>query len=246
MLALSNIAAYAYSTNLSVCVAILIGLSNRCSKSMQHCTGVCDKWSCQRMCRHGQCIGLQSDVQQWLFAGGDLQLLTWGLVWSARVQWFVQNCFYVCWAYYCTANPCSTAPTSVTNGVVSSACAGTASGSSCNPTCNSGYSLVGTYSCSLGAWSGAPVCSGLFKPAFMSLALLFSQSVHHRADVCDKWSCQCMCGHDQRFELQSDLQQWLFAGGHLQLLAWGLVWIARVQWYVFISGRGHSRRRDSS
>ena len=43
------------------------------------------------MCRHGQCIGLQSDLQQWLFAGGDLQLLAWGLVWSARVQWFVLN-----------------------------------------------------------------------------------------------------------------------------------------------------------
>ena len=63
MLALSNIAAYAYSTNLSVCVAILIGLSNRCSKSMQHCTDVCAKWSCQQcMCGHGQRFELQSDV----------------------------------------------------------------------------------------------------------------------------------------------------------------------------------------
>ena len=57
-----------------------------------------------------------------------------------------------------SANPCSIAPP-VANGVVS-ACEGTVSGSSCSPTCTSGYSLVGTYSCLLGTWSGTPVCNG--------------------------------------------------------------------------------------
>jgi hypothetical protein len=53
----------------------------------------------------------------------------------------------------CCGNPCKlTAPT---NGLAGPCPASLASGSSCTPTCNSGYTVYGSYSCSAGALSGA-------------------------------------------------------------------------------------------
>jgi hypothetical protein len=68
---------------------------------------------------------------------------------------------------------CGSVPAAVANGNVG-ACMGTASGVSCAPTCNSGFTAVSQYVCVAGLWTGAPSCSGE-SPCFPLCARSCSQ-----------------------------------------------------------------------
>jgi len=58
----------------------------------------------------------------------------------------------------CTATPCD-ASAAPTNGAVGTCTNSLASGASCSPTCDSGYTLSGTISCSAGTLTDTAVCS---------------------------------------------------------------------------------------
>ena len=55
-----------------------------------------------------------------------------------------------------TELPCSAAPLSIDNGIVPTCL--NASGSTCHPTCNTGYVLASSYTCRFGDWFGTPTC----------------------------------------------------------------------------------------
>lgn len=55
-----------------------------------------------------------------------------------------------------SSSPCRNAPPAVANGDVSR-CAGQASGSTCTPTCSSGYIALSSYTCNNGRWIGVDV-----------------------------------------------------------------------------------------
>ena len=60
----------------------------------------------------------------------------------------------------CNPDPCD-ASGAISNGVAGSGCTSTlAHGSSCTPTCNSGYTLSGTRSCSAGTLTNTAACNG--------------------------------------------------------------------------------------
>ena len=61
-------------------------------------------------------------------------------------------------AWMWLAAACSHLPPAVMYGAVDS-CPGTASGASCSPACDPGYSPVSQYTCIKGNWTGSPSCA---------------------------------------------------------------------------------------
>ena len=58
----------------------------------------------------------------------------------------------------CNADPCD-ASGAIANGALNNCTSTLASGASCTPTCNSGYILSGTRSCSAGTLADTAVCN---------------------------------------------------------------------------------------
>ena len=59
----------------------------------------------------------------------------------------------------CSANACAAADVAIDNGFASPCSSSLASGSSCNPTCNAGYTLTGSRSCNAGTLTDTAVCN---------------------------------------------------------------------------------------
>ena len=69
------------------------------------------------------------------------------------------DCFYFDVLLMCVAISCPAQPSAPTNGAVSCTLP-TAHGSTCTPSCNNGYAISGSYTCSLGSFTGSPSCVG--------------------------------------------------------------------------------------